>query len=100
MNQTLKKLGKEELYSLLLELSSLNKENADFLRLKLEKNPEDAIAYYKKKLKNILWSERINLREARKVISDFKRISKDPEHLLELLLKSEITFLASRRLVI
>ena len=39
MNQTLKKLGKEELYSLLLELSSLNKENADFLRLKLEKKP-------------------------------------------------------------
>ena len=85
MNPTLKQLGKEELYSLLLELSSLNKENADFLRLKLEKNPEDAIAYYKKKLKNILWSERINLREARKVISDFKRISKDPEHLLELM---------------
>ena len=85
MNQTLKKLGKEELYSLLLELSSLNKENADFLKLKLEKNPEDAIGYYKKKLKNILWSERINLREARKVISDLKRISKQPEHLLELM---------------
>ena len=85
MNQTLKKLGKEESYSLLLELSSLNKENADFLKLKLEKNPENAIDYYEKKLKNILWSERINLREARKVISDFKRISKDPEHLLELM---------------
>ena len=70
MNPTLKQLGKEELYSLLLELSSLNKENADFLKLKLEKNPEDAIGYYKKKLKNILWSERINLRDARKVISD------------------------------
>jgi len=86
MNPTLKQLGKEELYSLLLELSSLNKENADFLKLKLEKNPENAIAYYKKKLKNILWSEQMNLREARKVISDFKRISKQPEHLLELMI--------------
>ena len=32
----LKKLGKEELYSLLVELSSLRKENADFLKLKLQ----------------------------------------------------------------
>ena len=85
MNKTLKSLGKEELYSLLLELSSLNKENADFLRLKLEKRPEEAIDYYKKKLKNILWNERINLRDSRKVISDFRRISNDPEHFLELM---------------
>ena len=85
MNKTLKSLGKEELYSLLLELSSLNKENADFLRLKLEKRPEEAIDYYKKKLKNILWNERINLRDARKVISDFRRMSNEPEHLLELM---------------
>lgn len=82
----LKNLGKEELHSLLLELSSLNKENADFLRLKLENKPEDALTYYKKKLKNILWNERINLREARKTISDFKRISKNPGHLLELMI--------------
>ena len=72
MNQTLKKLGKEGLYSLLLERSSLNKENADFLMLKLEKNPEDAIAYYKRKLKHLPWNEKISRHEARKVISDFK----------------------------
>ncbi|MBN2422386.1 hypothetical protein JXB41_04100 [Candidatus Woesearchaeota archaeon] len=78
-------MEKEELYSLLLELSSLNKENADFLRLKLENKPEDALEYFKKKLKSILWNERINLREARKAITDFKRISKQPEHLLELM---------------
>ncbi len=51
----------------------------------LENNPEDAIAYYKKKIKNILWNEKINLREARKAISDFKKISKKSEHLLELM---------------
>ena len=85
MNPTLKKIGKEELYLLLLELCNLNKENMDFLSLKLGEKPEDVLAYYKKKLKNILWNERINLRDARKFISDFRRISNQPEHLLELM---------------
>jgi len=40
MNE-LKKLGKEELYTLLLDLSSLRKENADFIELKLQNKPED-----------------------------------------------------------
>src|SRR3989344_4429978 len=78
----LKKLGKEELYSLLLELSSLRKENADFLKLKLQ---DEAITYYKQKIKEALWQEKTNLREARKALVDFKRISKNPEHLLELM---------------
>jgi len=85
MNKALKKLGKEELYSLLVELAGLKKENADFLRLKLVENADEAIIYYKKKIKELLWPERINLREARKAISDFKKISKKPEHLLELM---------------
>ena len=86
MNKTIKKLGKEELRSLLLELSSLNKENETYLRLKLENKPEDALNHYKKKLKSILQNERINLREARKAISDFKKISKEPKHILELMI--------------
>jgi len=85
MNKELKKLGKEELYLLLLELSSLRKENADFLNLKLQKKPEEAVKYYKQKIKETLWQERINLHEARKAIGDFKKISKSPEHLLELM---------------
>ena len=85
MNNLLKNLGKEELYSLVVELSKLNKENEDFLRLKLQNNPEDAVAYYKKKIKEALWGERINLRRARKTISDFKMISKKSEYLLELM---------------
>ena len=85
MNKELKKLGKEELYLLLLELSSLRKENADFLNLKLQKEPEAAATYYKQKIKDALWQERINLREARKAIGDFKKISKSPEYLLELM---------------
>ncbi len=85
MNQELKKLGKEELYSLLIELVSLKKENADFVKLKLQNKPEEAILYYKKKIKDTLWQERINLREARKAVAGFKKISKNPEHLLELM---------------
>jgi len=85
MNQKLKKLEKQELYSLLLELATMNKENQDFLRLKLQNNPKDAVSYYKKKIKDILWNEKVNLKEARKAISDFKRISKKPEYLLELM---------------
>lgn len=71
MNKKLKELGKEELYSLLLELSSLRKENSDFLKSKMQKEPQDAVDYYKKKIKELFWQERINLREARKTISDF-----------------------------
>ena len=85
MNKELKKLGKEELYSLLLELSSLRKENVDFLKLKLQSGANEAITYYKQKMKDALWQEKTNLREARKAISDFKKISKTPEHLLELM---------------
>jgi len=81
----LKKLEKEELYALLLELSSLRKENADFIKLKIQNKPEEAILYYKKKIKEAFWQERINLRDARKQIADFKKISKDSEYLLELM---------------
>ena len=70
---------------LLLELSSLRKENADFVNLKLQNKPEEAVTYYKQKIKNLLWQERINLREARKAIGDFKKISKSSEHILELM---------------
>ena len=82
----LKKLGKEELYALLLELSSLRKENADFLKLKLQSGADEAITYYKQKIKEALWQEKTNLREARKAIADFKKISKNQEHLLELMI--------------
>jgi len=85
INKELKKLGKEELYSLLLELAGLTKENANFLQLKLQNKPEEALVYYKKKIKEALWQERTNLHEARKAISDFKKISKSSEHLLELM---------------
>ncbi len=84
MNKELKKLEKEKLYSLLVELAGLTKENADFLKLKLQNSPDEAVIYYKKKIKDLLWPENTNLREARKAISDFKKISKNPEHLLEL----------------
>ena len=85
INRQLRILGKEELYALLLEVASLTKENADFLRLKLTEDKDEAIVYYKKKIKDSLWPKRINLREARKAISDFKRISKNSEPLLELM---------------
>ena len=82
----LKKLGKEELYALLLELSSLRKENADLLKLKLQSGADEAITYYKQKIKEALWQEKTNLREARKALVDFKKISKNQEHLLELMI--------------
>jgi len=85
MNPELKKLEKEELFKLLVELASLNKDNASFLQLKLQNKPEEAITHYKKKIKDALWQEKTNLREARKALIDFKKISTNPEHLLELM---------------
>ncbi len=85
MNKELKQLGKEELCSLLRELMTLRKENADFVKLKLQSGTEEAIQYYKKKIKSSLWEEKIDLREARKAISDFKKISPEPQYLLELM---------------
>ncbi len=85
MNKELKNLEREELYSLLLDLSSLRKENADFLKLKLQSGADEAVTYYKQKIKEALWQEKTNLREARKAIANFKKISKSTEHLLELM---------------
>lgn len=85
MNKELKKRGKEELYLLLVELAGLTKENTGFLNLKLQNNSDEAVIYYKKKIKDLLWSEKPNLREARKAINYFKKISQNTEHLLELM---------------
>ena len=46
----IKKLNKDETYSILVELIKLNKENEKFVELKLNNNNEEALAHYKNKI--------------------------------------------------
>jgi hypothetical protein len=85
MKKQLKALEKKELYALLLELAALRKENAEFLELRLKKNDDDSIKYYKMRVKNALFQEKINLREARKAVTDFKKVCDKTEYILDLM---------------
>ena len=42
--------------------------------------------YYKKKINEALGDDRIKLIEAKKAISDFRKISKNPAHIIELMI--------------
>ena len=82
----IKKLDKDDIYSILIELIKLNKENEKFVELKLNNNNEEALAHYKNKIKNFIFQEKINLKEAKKAISDFKKLSNEPRYILEIML--------------
>jgi hypothetical protein len=85
----LKKLEKSELVSLLCDMADLRKENLEWLNLKLEANEgmENAVAYFKGKIKAcIINGPMSDLRGARKLISNFKKLSKDKKEVIELML--------------
>ncbi|MCL5680051.1 MAG: hypothetical protein M1465_01785 [Candidatus Marsarchaeota archaeon] len=80
--------NKDELISLLLNIANLRKENLEWLGLKLEgaSGEQEALTYFKGKIKACIFNDsRPNLKEARRLISNFKKISKDEKLVLELM---------------
>ena len=84
----LRSLDNDELYSLVLEIAKLRKENSEWLQAKLkgESGINETLEYYKKKINEALGDDRIKLIEAKKAISDFRKISKNPAHIIELMI--------------
>lgn len=86
LKKLLDALGKEELVSLLLGIVSLRRENAEWLEVKLKGNSTEALEYFKKKIyARISNAEKPGLKEARKLVLGFTKITENPEFLLELM---------------
>jgi len=88
LTKKLRNLNNDELYSIIIDFTKLRKDNLEWLQAKL--NGEDGISetldLFKKKIVLALRFESINLSEAKKFITDFKKISKKPEFILELMI--------------
>ena len=84
----LRRLGNEELYSLILDLVELRKENGEWLQAKLkgESGINETLEYYKKKINEAFGDDKIKLIEAKRAISDFRKISKNPAYIIELMI--------------
>lgn len=89
LRKDLKKLEKNELISLLLDIADLRKENLEWLGLKLKgaSGNGKAMAYFKAKIRTCIFSDATpDLKEARRIISNFKKISNDERLIIELML--------------
>ena len=88
LKEKLRSMGNDELYSLVLEIAKLRKENSEWLQAKLkgESGINETLEYYKKKINEALEDDRIKLIDAKKAISDFRKISKNPAHIIELMI--------------
>ena len=89
LSDSLEKLTKESLTSLIIDLASLRKENKEWLELKLGGNADmpKSLAYFKNKIHSSIFNGRKpNLKEARKAISDFRKILDDKESILDLMI--------------
>ncbi len=81
----LKKQDKDELINLIVALSRLNEDNEVFIKTKLHNEIEDLIKLSHKKLdKAFCCFENLSLRDARKVLTDFRKLCDDKEKLLDL----------------
>ena len=87
LKEKLQSLSNDELYSLVLEIAKLRKENYEWLQAKLkgETGINETLEYYKKKINEALGDDRIKLIDAKKAISDFRKISNKPEYVIELM---------------
>ena len=85
----LESYGREELEELLLELTSQNAFNKEWLQVKTGNGipSKQAIHEYKKRIKKAFNDgDRSNLREARASVLEFKKLTNDPAQITELML--------------
>lgn len=85
LRKELNKLSREEIIFLLDDLLKLSKENREFMELKLNKDDEDILRYYKDKIKKSFSEKNLSLKSARKAINNFKKILKRERYLIELM---------------
>jgi len=86
VRKTLEGFEKKDLIQLIIELAKLQKDNMAWLDAKLlgqEEFPK-LVEYYKEKIMSSFWE--LDLKLAKKGISDFKKASKDREGLIDLMI--------------
>ena len=90
LKENLKDFTQKELTALIIEISKSCPQAKEFLTLRFLKNTDEVVQKYKKKIENEFYPSRgygrLNLREAKKAISDFKKICSDKTHHIDLLL--------------
>ncbi len=84
----LSRLSSEQLRTIILDFAKMKKENAEWLEMRLRGRGDfpAATAYYKKKIRTALFSERINLRAARQAVLDFRRLKPETALLLDMMI--------------
>jgi hypothetical protein len=89
LNKELKKLDKKNLIKIVSELIKFRKENKEFLEMKLKTENksyiEEILNYYKSKIDLAFDFNKFSMKNARQVINDFKKISRDEKYLIELM---------------
>ena len=90
LKESLKDFSQKELTELVVEISKSCPQAKEFLTLRFLKNTDEVVHKYKKKIENEFYPSRghgrLNLREAKKAISDFKKICSDKTYHIDLLL--------------
>ncbi len=83
----LSRLSARELCGIILDFAKMKKENAEWLEMRLKGTGDFAAtaAYYKKKIREALFAERINLRAARQAVLDFRRLKPGLPLLLDMM---------------
>lgn len=86
LKKTLTRFDKKELIRLIIELAKLRKDNRVWLDARLMGQEElpKLVEHYKEKILNGFWE--LDLKVAKKGISDFKKASKDREGLIDLMI--------------
>lgn len=89
LKHALAEMNEKQLRAIILDFIRFRRENREWLdaKLKGEEGLPETISIYKKKMRAALFSDdgKISLCGAKRAISDFKRICREPEPLLELM---------------
>ena len=88
--KVIKDLNRDECIELILEIVQACPQVREFLTIKFTDNQSDILEKYKQKVRYEFYPPRgfgrLNLREAKKAISDFKKMSTDKDMLIDLML--------------
>ena len=90
IKKTIKDCERDECVDIILEIVEFCPQAREFLSLKFNENQNDILEKYKDKVRNEFYPPRgfgrLNLREAKKVISDFKKLCPDKVLVIDLML--------------
>ena len=87
LKEQISQLDAGQIRAIILDFANLKKENAEWLEMRFKGRGDfpATTAYYKKKIWEALFSERINLRAARQAVLDFRRLKPELPLMLDMM---------------